>query len=480
MTLLRLLPVALLAALSVGGGRMAWNRVRPLPPAQVGDPERGRVAFTDSDLGTTTYASVPRAVWDAIPVLLPDLLPEGWRGVGLIPRPENPDGPPVGWVSRSLMGTEIYTSNCSLCHTGQFDGKVVVGAPNTDLDIQYLVWVLDSAIRSEKLTVDAVAQVAEAKGRTLGTVERQGVRAWILLARDQVSKKPATRFIGKAGAGRSDNLNGFKRIFGLPESHTALVDLVSVFNQKLKTRSLIDGSMTGDHTARVMLSELQKGRSGRDALLNRAIFDDIVAYIEGPLEAPKYPYAIDQALAAKGHAVFSQSCGRCHGAYAPDAPSYPNERVSTRKVGTDPERALAMSPDMVDALENSDYRGLLKIEGDSAYLAPNLGAVWLTAPYLHNGSVPTLWHLLHPEARPVAFYRRWNAFDPKRVGLVCEEHGPKGAVECSPDEKQRTHDPRTLYRLDTKAWGNGNQGHEYGASLPEADKTALLEYLKTL
>jgi hypothetical protein len=97
-----------------------------------------------------------------------------------------------------------------------------------------------------------------------------------------------------------------------------------------------------------------------------------------------------------------------------------------------------------------------------------LDGIWLRAPYLHNGSVPSMRDLLEPGARrPKAFCRGYDVYDPRRLGFVadvCEEGS------------------RRYFRFDTTAPGNGNAGHEgkaYGTEMPDDEKTALVEYLKT-
>jgi hypothetical protein len=99
------------------------------------------------------------------------------------------------------------------------------------------------------------------------------------------------------------------------------------------------------------------------------------------------------------------------------------------------------------------------------YVAVPLDGLWLRAPYLHNGSVPSIADLLlPPEARPTRFWRGYDVYDPVNVGFVSQ-----GA------EAQRAG---TLY--DTALPGNGNAGHEYGTALPAEARRALIEYLKTL
>ncbi|KIG13522.1 hypothetical protein DB30_07970 [Enhygromyxa salina] len=96
-----------------------------------------------------------------------------------------------------------------------------------------------------------------------------------------------------------------------------------------------------------------------------------------------------------------------------------------------------------------------------SYKARPLNGIWATAPYLHNGSVPTLYDLLLPPAsRPTKFVLGRREFDPNKVGFVSEGDEP--------------------FVVDTSVTGNGNGGHEYGVTLSDADRWALVEYLKTL
>ncbi len=97
-----------------------------------------------------------------------------------------------------------------------------------------------------------------------------------------------------------------------------------------------------------------------------------------------------------------------------------------------------------------------------AYESRVLQGIWAAAPYLHNGSVPTLEDLLKPAAeRPVSFLMGVR-YDTARVGLSADQPA------------------RTGYAYDTRVKGNGNAGHEYGADLNPRQKSALLGYLKTL
>lgn len=101
------------------------------------------------------------------------------------------------------------------------------------------------------------------------------------------------------------------------------------------------------------------------------------------------------------------------------------------------------------------------------YVAPPLAGTWATAPYLHNGSVPTLADLLEPvNRRPIVFPVGHREYDPVRGGYVSR-------FEDIPADQLST-----AFVFDTRIAGNRNTGHEFGTLLTAAEKRALLLYLK--
>ena len=101
-----------------------------------------------------------------------------------------------------------------------------------------------------------------------------------------------------------------------------------------------------------------------------------------------------------------------------------------------------------------------------AYKARPLEGIWATSPYLHNGSVPTLWDLLQPpEKRPQVFITGSDVYDPVNVGFVTSGAQAKASAD---------------FTYDTRLEGNHNSGHLYGTTLSDDDKRALIEFMKTL
>ncbi|MGH2412143.1 MAG: c-type cytochrome, partial [Microcystaceae cyanobacterium] len=181
-------------------------------------------------------------------------------------------------------------------------------------------------------------------------------------------------------------------------------------------------------------------------------------------QPPKYPFPIEQALADKGSQIFAQNCASCH--------AFGGERTGTvipvDEVGTDRHRLDMWTQEAVDTYSafadgyDYDFTHLQKTNG---YVSVALDGLWLRAPYLHNGSVPSLTELLEtPENRPKVFYRGYDVYDPQKVGFVSEG-----------SEAQKVG-----FKYDIKVTANGNQGHLYGTELSGEEKQALIEYLKTL
>jgi hypothetical protein len=203
------------------------------------------------------------------------------------------------------------------------------------------------------------------------------------------------------------------------------------------------------------------------------------------LQPPKWPAdvlgAIDETKAEQGRQIFEQKCAGCH----------QNRLYAQTEIGTDPNRAnsfgqlvgntpfpKAVGP-ILDALKKRAFAddGIgpeeqAKMDANPAiwrstgqYLARPLNGAWATGPYLHNGSVPTLSDLLHPDQRPAKFSIGGREFDPVKIGYRSDS-----AVQGA-----------NVWVFDTSQPGNSNIGHNgdsFGTTLPEDEKAALLEYLK--
>ncbi len=113
------------------------------------------------------------------------------------------------------------------------------------------------------------------------------------------------------------------------------------------------------------------------------------------------------------------------------------------------------------------------------YQAPPLDGIWATAPYLHNGSVPTLHELLQSSTRPRRFNRPpstdFEHYDPVHVGWRFTE---VSAEELTSTTHRSAFQAKFV--VDTARFGMGNRGHTFGDRLSEEQRMNLIEYLKTL
>ena len=102
--------------------------------------------------------------------------------------------------------------------------------------------------------------------------------------------------------------------------------------------------------------------------------------------------------------------------------------------------------------------------------------MWATAPYFHNGSVPTLEHVLNSKSRPAIYTRSFRTgvedYDPVKVGWKIT------VLDRPADPKLPAHERRKIY--DTTQPGRGNAGHPFGDKLTNEERRAVIEYLKTL
>ncbi len=200
---------------------------------------------------------------------------------------------------------------------------------------------------------------------------------------------------------------------------------------------------------------------------------DVLAYIYS-LEAPKYPFEINNDLASEGKIIFNNNCSTCHGTYGEDS-SYPNLLVSLETVNTDSE----LSNHYTTSTTNNDYfldwfnngwfgssENPLELVPQGGYIAPPLDGIWASAPYFHNASVPTVEDVLNSTERPTLWSRTFDDSDYNKNKL-----GWNYTVETT-QSNTKTY--------DTTIKGYSNQGHTFGDNLSNEERKALIEYLKTL
>jgi hypothetical protein len=196
------------------------------------------------------------------------------------------------------------------------------------------------------------------------------------------------------------------------------------------------------------------------------------------LRIPKFPVDISIGKAEKGFAVYQASCSQCHGSYSMTGPDvklldFPNKFVAQNEIKTDPYRWKAFSPELENKMNSVSTGQFVEARHQQGYVAPLLSSLWMTAPYLHNGSVPTLWHLMYPEKRPAKFLVGGHHLDFAKMGILLNEDG-----ETYPDHVKPTSLPESYQTMEP---GRSNRGHESPfTEMSDEEKNNLLEFLKLL
>lgn len=370
---------------------------------------------------------------------------------GLDEAPGREGGAPLQYADDGRGG---WATNCFLCHGGKVEGKLIPGAPNTYIVITTL---FQEIVETKRLL-----------GREVDAVEVGGLLVPLGGSRGTTN---AIIFGVVLGSMRDPDLT-VHTDRPLPKLIHNDHDAPPWWHVKRKEYLYADGFAPTGH--RALMQFMMAPTNGPEVFHEaEADFAEIYDWLQS-LEPPKYPGPIDQELAAKGKELFNQNCAECHGTYG-DGGEFPNTIVPLDVVGTDPARWESLTPLLRMGYQFSwfAHHGEKKVIADTdGYVAQPLDGIWASAPYLHNGSVPTLWHLFHPDQRPVVWKRTESGYDHEKIGLEITEYD-----ELPPDVKSAKE--RREY-FDTRKFAKSAQGHLFPDQLTEDEKTAVLEYLKTL
>ncbi len=456
--------------------------------------------FKYGSTGGERESGFPYWIWKALPRVCEDKLPEGkkypgqeLKALGFIY--EGDMALPVGMSKRRHMGVDRVFLNCAVCHTSTVRDtaasapNVYLGMPANTVDLMGFERFLFGCAKDGKFSTDFIIPEIQQLGGDLGLIDRYLVYPIaISLARERLLML-ASRFQFMLeqpdwGPGRVDTFGSAKTLFNffpnrpVPEKErVGVADFPSIWLQGPKKGMQLhwDGNNTSVEERN---RSAAFGTGATPPTLDRPRIKRIEDWLLTK-EPPAYPYPIDHALVAKGKPVYVRYCANCHGT---DGRKFDGEKVGKvtpiEDIRTDPHR-LDSYTEQVAVNQNLLYAGFGEerfshFRKTFGYANMPLDGLWLRAPYLHNGSIPTLRDLLDSaEQRPKTFYRGNDVYDPINVGFessVPEENGKKFFLFRTLDE-QRKRIP-----------GNSNQGHEgpkYGTALSTPEKEALIEYLKT-
>jgi mono/diheme cytochrome c family protein len=475
--------LAVLVIVAGAGTAVFWWKFLKTADQVFADDE---ARFKYGTLGGELLAGIPYPVFMVLPRVFPDLVEKyakaGWGsdkqghgGYGAFGFAwEEGQRLPAGF-SIKRMGFERVSLNCALCHTTSYrlapgdKPRFATGGPGHTVDMTGLVRFLFAAANDRRFT-SARLMPEMALHFNLDPID-VALYSWVIIPKMRVALKLAEdqlRWIDDKpawGPGRDDAFNLPKYVLTQSpwDDTTANTDFPALWRMGDRTGHLMHaaGEATSVYGV-IATSALGTGVLPKGEFVERMQW--IESFIKN-LDPPKFPLPIDDALATRGRAVFAGQCASCHAKEG----ARTGTAIPLEEIGTDPEHVRTFTQANADRMNR--VTGLLglrdaKMQGtQGGYIAKPLVGVWLLAPYLHNGAVPTIADLLTPPAqRPARFHRGYDVLDTERVGFMAS-----GAAA-------QAHG----FSFDTGLRGNGNGGHLYGVDLSADDKRALIEFLKTL
>lgn len=364
-------------------------------------------------------------------------------------------------------GEVLVAPNCMQCHAQVFDNKLVIGLGNTFIDFT----------RNEKLNVKNL-KTLESLLKLTAPHKYQAAKPFLDVA-ETISPYIITDIRGVNTADRLAAVLAAHRdpvtFKWNPEAQLDIPaqvvpsDVPPWWLLKKKHAMFYNGFGRGDFGRFLMASNLLTVNDTAESAEVDAHMPDLLAYIYS-LEPPKYPGKIDDVLAKDGEKIFNKKCSGCHGTYGTDE-KYPNLLIPEAVIQTDSMlyKYNYSSPQFVEWFNKSWFTTgdhPARLQPFVGYIAPPLDGIWVTAPYLHNGSVPTLEALLNSDLRPKYWSRDYDnpEYDYEKLGW------------------KFTKEPKAVdkFTYNTEVPGYGNYGHTFGDKLTEKERKAVMEYLKTL
>jgi mono/diheme cytochrome c family protein len=477
---LKILLLVLLVLIAVGI-YIAWDRgfrEHPQPEWVTATPE---MRFKYGSIGAEHDAGIPYWIFYVLPRMFPEKLPVpgGYASLG-VPWEEGQELP-VGFTKK-VIGFPRVANNCAVCHTATYRGKpdeqrtFVVAGPGHTTNVEgYFRFLIDCA-KDPRFNADNLMSEINLVTK-LDLIDKALYRFFVIPITKQrlIEREAQFAWIYRNdfpdwGRGRDDamNLTKYFMVKQPMDDTFGPTDMPSIWNlQKYHEDRGMFLNLAGDsYNAYSVIMDSALGLLGA-APAHKQDFLDQVAWLHEyltKLPPPKYPFPIDATRAAAGKELFAQHCATCH------ASARTGTRMPLAEVGTDRNRLdswnknAAIVANKVVKDMGLERKGLVE-ETLNGYVVPFLDGIWLRAPYLHNGSVPSMRDLLEPiAARPKVFYRGFDVYDEVKMGFVSDGADAK----------------RVGTELDVSLKGAGNQGHEFGTNLSAAEKEALVEYMKTL
>jgi mono/diheme cytochrome c family protein len=435
--------------------------------------------FKYGSIGAEERAGIPYYIWRVLPKVFADKLPnrpgQGLEKIGFLFESGAPNGRPIG-TSYTSSKVDRVAFNCATCHVGTLreapgaPRQVIAGMPANQMDLQGYARFLTAAASDPRFNADTLLDAIQKDDPSFGWFWKSIYRLFVVRAtRDGILERARENawFDERPpqGPGRVDTFNPYKVIRKIPilgDPTVGTADLPSLWNQKPREGLWLhwDGN---NNSVEERNKSAAIGAGCTPESLKLDSLDRIQKWI-WDLKPPPYPAnRIDHTKVADGERVWMADCASCHAFGG----ARTGQVTPIAELNTDPERLNSFSERLASEMNHIgegypwQFKHFRKTNG---YANMPLDGVWLRAPYLHNGSVPSLRALLFPAERPLTFHRAYDVYDWLNVGFMA--HGADAE--------------REGVLFDTRLRGNSNEGHLYGTTRPAAEKLALIEYLKTL
>ncbi len=362
-------------------------------------------------------------------------------------------------------GAQVANGNCFTCHAGRVAGQLVVGLGDSFSDYESSMVNMGKMMRVGMGLKYSKRDPETEAFRDFGRYFR---RMAPKIKTTQPGSNPAFRLAEACMMHRNPADLSYvdDPLYDMWDYNIA-TDTPPLWHVKKKNTLYYNGIGRGDMTKLLLQASVLGTPDSSHTRTAADAFVDVYAWLQ-TLEAPAYPGPIDAELAAAGEPLFTEHCAGCHGTYGSEE-SYPNKVVHLDLIKTDRLYADYINQSGIVDWYNRSWFATSSprswFEPTEGYVAPPLDGIWASAPYFHNGAVPTVYEVLHSPSRPARWTRSGEStdYDHQRLGW---NYDP------SPKNKKWT--------FDTAVPGYGNGGHTFGDKLSDDERWAVVEYLKTL
>lgn len=499
--------------------------------------------------GDGFHYAVPESTLGYMQAVIPyKTVEEQFKAFGRLPSPPSrknaKKGQPLSLsiFKRKDVHGDAYSfvnANCFQCHAGVADGKIIAGLGNPHVDQASLGYLVGKIAQYTDYGMYRFAQpnlsdleiynllefANDAKIRVLPTYNQARSRGenfgplaiWFLI---NSFEAPDTNGLESRPYGEPSNFNAlfyddYGRAKKLPPIDPNPWWLYKYKQSIYRYRDMVKEENRPAHFAINFTSiheQVNQNHPGHVEEVSHIL--DFVKQTSSPI----YPKKLNAKKVEQGRALFhgestpqageAMKCYKCHGRYLKHK-KFPDfskaggwwvqytDKLKDAKTDTAYNETLQSYAPLIKHMKSvkeyeefKDKPKLIPVSSvpeEPGYLPPPLDGVWASAPYFHNGSVPTLEAVLNSKARPT-YWQRSNsdpyAYDHQATGMAYKklsayQYTEKHALtRFSATISDFSLNFRAIY--NTNLYGRGNGGHDYGDELTYIERFAIIEFLKSL